>query len=145
MKRIVRLTESDLARIVKRVIREQEETNEVLNDLKADIMDKTINVYKGNLEKQNDFLLNAKIVNVDTPEGYEPKLRIQITPGGFLKYTCGANEFMHNDKDRVYNKQLMSIIKGSDFCQTMRDKRGNMKTVPNADFASTGGDMGGMA
>ena len=145
MKRIVRLTESDLAIIVKRVIIEQEETNEVLNDLKDDIMDKTINVYKGNLEKQNDFVLNAKIVNVDTPKGYEPTLRIQITPGGFLKYTCGANEFMHNDKDRVYNKNLMSLIKNSKFCVTMRDKKGNVKRVPNADFASTGGDMGGMA
>lgn len=35
MKRIVRLTESDLARIVKRVIREQEETFELRNGMKG--------------------------------------------------------------------------------------------------------------
>ena len=145
MKKIIRLTELDLARIVRRVIKEQKETNEPLSELKNDIMDKTINVYKSNSERENDYVLNGKIVNVDVAEGYKPTLRIQITPGGFLYYTCGANEFMHNKKDRVYNRNLMSLIKNSDFCKTMRDKRGNMKTVPNADFASTGGDMGGMA
>jgi hypothetical protein len=145
MKRIVRLTESDLARIVKRVIREQDETNEVLGELKNKIMDKTINVYKSDSEKQNDFVLNGKVVNVDVVEGYKPTLRIQITPGGFLHYTCGDNEFMHNKKDRVYNRNFMSLIKNSEFCVTMRDKKGNMKRVPNADFASTGSDMGGMA
>ena len=132
MKRIIRLTESDLARIVKRVIREQEE---------SDLVGKTVNLYRTKKEAQQDFAYQVKI------EGVKPESNLitimtdntQIT----LKCTDSSGAFMMGSTP-MFNRSLYNAIK-SEYCATMRDKSGNVKKVPSADFASTGGDMGGMA
>jgi hypothetical protein len=148
MKRIVRLTESDLARIVKRVIREQEELFD--KSEMSNLVNKTVNIYSGPSERQNEFVMNAKISAIEYVEsGTKPGINIVLTSESEygesdLFFQCGVNNFTYKQKP-MFNKQLMSTIKESGFCQTMRDKKGNLKNVPNADFASTGGNMGGMA
>ena len=135
MKRIIRLTESDLSRIVKRVIREQEE---------SDLVGKTVNLYRTKEEKQEDFVYKFKIMaltlstsgNAITIEGDDLDLVLNCTDSNGA-FHMGSNRLM-------YNRNLYNTIK-SKYCTTMRDKGGNVKTVPNADFASTGGNMGGMA
>ena len=133
MKRIIRLTESDLARIVKRVIREQEE---------SDLVGKTVNLYRTAEEKQQDWVYKLKIevvkpgTNAITIKGDDLELVLNCTN------TIQGAFFMGSKL--MYNRNLYNTIK-SKYCTTMRDKGGNVKTVPNADFASTGGNMGGMA
>lgn len=134
MKRIVRLTESDLARIVKRVIREQEET-------KSDLVGKTVNLYKTKNEKQEDFAYKVKIEDVESGDNLVKIITDYTTIT--LKCTDSSGALMMGVKP-FFNRFLYNTIK-SEYCKTMRDKKGDIKKVPNADFASTGGNMGGMA
>ena len=149
MKRIVRLTESDLAKIVKRVIREQEELSDMtqaINELNKDLVNKSVNLYSKPSQRQNDYMRNAKITKVENPGGMKPSVKLTLDgDGGSLTFRCESNELLLHEREVVYNKMLKDTLKNSGFCNLTRDKRGNMKTVPNADFASTGGDMGGMA
>ena len=48
------------------------------------------------------------------------------------------------NRQAYFNKNLYLRIK-SEFCSGKRDKRHNYRSVPKADFASTGGNMGNMA
>ena len=135
MKRIVRLTESDLAKIVKRVIREQEEP-------KGDLVGKTVNLYRTKDERQKDFAYKVKIDDVKSGDNLVkiiPDNLVEIT----LKCTDSSGTLMMGVKP-FFNRSFYSAIK-SQYCKTMRDKKGDIKQVPNADFASTGGNMGGMA
>ena len=132
MNRIVRLTESDLARIVRKVISEQEE---------SDLVGKTVNLYRTKKETQQDFAYQVKISGV-TPESNLITIKTDNTRIT-LKCTDSSGAFMMGSTP-MYNRNLYNTIK-SKYCTTMRDKGGNLKNVPNADFASTGGNMGGMA
>ena len=148
MKRIVRLTESDLSRIVKRVIREQEELSDMtqaIEDLNDELENKSVNFYSKPNQKQSDYMRTYTIKRVENVGGLQPVLQLELEPAGKMTFTCTANKLMLNNNIEVFNKMLNDTLKGSGFCQRMRDRKGNMKTVPNADFASTGGDMGGMA
>ena len=132
MKRIVRLTESDLARIVKRVISEQAE---------SDLVGKTVNLYRKKQEGQQDFAYQVKVNGVK-PEGNSITVMTDKSPIT-LKCTDSSGAFMMGATP-MFNRSLYNTIK-DDYCTTMRDKSGNVKKVPDADFASLGGDMGGMA
>jgi hypothetical protein len=148
MKRIVRLTESDLSRIVKRVIREQEELSDMtqaIEELNKELVNKSVNLYSKPNQRQNDFMRNANITKVENPGGMKPKIKLTLDGTSTLTFRCETNELLLHEREVVYNKMLIDTLKNSGFCQTMRDRKGNMKIVPNADFASTGGDMGGMA
>ena len=64
MKRIIRLTESDLVRIVRRVINEAE-TNDGLEKLKGRLVNKTVNFYTGKNEKQDEYYTTITIKDVN--------------------------------------------------------------------------------
>ena len=131
MKRIIRLTESDLTRIVRRVIKENN-----------DLVGKTVNLYRTKNERQEDFAYQVKIEEVK-PQNNEIIIMTDQGYGISLKCTDSSGAFTMGTK-LMFNKSLYNTIKG-EYCTTMRDKSGNLKNVPNADFASTGGNMGGIA
>jgi hypothetical protein len=148
MKKIVKLTESDLARIVKRVIREQEEMGEMaqaIEELNDEFGNKTVNFYSKPTQKQSEYMRTYTIKRLENVGSLQPILQLELDPASKLTFTCTSNNLRLNNNIDVFNKMLLNKLKDSGFCQKMRDNRGNMKTVPNADFASTGGDMGGMA
>jgi hypothetical protein len=148
MKKIVKLTESDLARIVKRVIREQEEMGEMaqaIEELNDEFENKTVNFYSKPTQKQSEYMRTYTIKRLENVGSLQPILQLELDPASKLTFTCTSNNLRLNNNIDVFNKMLLNKLKDSGFCQKMRDNRGNMKTVPNADFASTGGDMGGMA
>ena len=83
MKRIIRLTESDLARIVKRVLKEDTESYKIIPIKKEDI--KTIGFWDGinkdiiesyTLDDVNGLVVKVKKVNFDATE--ETKLRFTL-------------------------------------------------------------------
>ena len=144
MKRIVRLSESDLVKIVKRVINEQE-TNDGLEKLKSQIVNKTANLYTGQNEKQNEYKSQIKIqdVTIVSPD----QVKLVDTNGMGYVFSCTESQgglVFGSQKIRLFNKQITSLI-NSEYCQKKRDVKGNLKTVPPADFASTGGGTSGMA
>jgi hypothetical protein len=148
MKKIVRLTESDLARIVKRVIREQEEMGEMaqaIEELNGKLENKTVNFYSKPTQKQSEYMRTYTIKRLENVGNLQPVLQLELDPASKLTFTCTSNNLRLNNNIDVFNKMLLNTLKDSGFCQKMRDNRGNMKTVPNADFASTDSDMGGMA
>jgi hypothetical protein len=149
MKRIVRLTESDLARIVKRVIREQEEPADEMvqgiEKLNNELVDKSVNFYSKPSQKQSEYMRTYTIKRLENVGSLQPVLQLELDPASKLTFTCSVNKLRLNNNIDVFNKMLLNKLKDSGFCQKMRDNRGNMKTVPNSDFASTVGDMGGMA
>lgn len=132
MKKIIRLTESDLARIVRRVIRETEGDQ-------SDLIGQTVNLYRNKNERQQDFAYQVKITGV---QGNANDITVSLDGGTSLTLKCtdtsGGLQF---GSTMMYNKYLYSDLK-DEYCTQMRDKRGNLKRVPNADFASTGGQMG---
>jgi len=132
MKKIIRLTENDLARIVRRVIRETEG--------ESDLIGSTVNLYRTAKEKQEDFAYQVKITDVKAAGNYitvtlegGTTLNLRCTDSVFGQFTSGSTSF--------YNANLYRTLK-SEYCTAMNDRRGNRKTVPTADFASTGGQMG---
>ena len=133
MKKIIRLTESDLARIVRRVIRE---TN---GDDQSDLIGSTANLYKTKFERQQDFAHQVKITGV---QGNANDITVSLDGGTSLTLKCtdtsGGLQF---GSSMMYNKYLYQTLR-NDYCTSKRDKKGNLGTVPNADFASTGGRMG---
>ena len=133
MKKIIRLTESDLARIVRRVIRE---TN---GDDQNDLIGKKVNLYTNKNQRQQDFDYQVKITGV---QGNANEITVSLDGGTSLTLKCtdisGGLQF---GSKMVYNNHLYSDLK-DEYCTQMRDKRGNLKRVPNADYASTGGQMG---
>ena len=151
MSRIIKLTENDLARIVRRVINEQDEGNENFDNL----INKTVNFYKAKDERQQDYLFQGVIKNI-TPEMANAiiiEVRSDFFPTSTTKltYKCtdtsGAftgNNKTVNHRQVYFNKNLYLRIK-SEFCSGKKDKRHNYRSVPKADFASTGGNMGNMA
>jgi hypothetical protein len=145
MSRIIKLTENDLARIVRRVINEQEEGVENFDSL----INKTVNFYKTKDERQQDYAFQGTIKKITTPMAnsisvdVEPDNAYPITT---LTYKCtdtsGAFTGM---KQPYFNKNLYLRFR-SEFCNTSRrDKRNNNRSVPKADFASTGGNMGNVS
>jgi|LakMenEpi03Aug12_release.lakeMendotaPanAssembly.Ray.scaffolds.fasta_scaffold405725_1 hypothetical protein len=160
MKRIIRLTESDLVRIVRRVINEAE-TNDGLEKLKGRLVNKTVNFYTGKNEKQDEYYTTITIKDVNARKwGTVTPNILSITDednksygfactgyDGYEDYVQdGAFSFKQTSRDivKLFNKDLSSLIR-SEYCQTKRDNKGNLKTVPPADFASTGGGTTGMA
>lgn len=133
MKKIIRLTESDLARIVRRVIRETE------GDDQSDLIGSTVNLYRTKFERQQDFAHQVKITGV---EGNANNITVTLDGGTSLTLKCTdtSGAFMLGSAP-MYNKYLYSTLR-SEYCTQMRDKKGNLKRVPNADFASTGKQMG---
>lgn len=133
MKKIIRLTESDLARIVRRVIRE---TN---GDDQNDLIGKKVNLYTNKNQRQQDFDYQVKITGV---QGNANEITVSLDGGTSLTLKCtdisGGLQF---GSKMVYNNHFYSDLKDK-YCTQMRDKRGKLKTVPNADFASIGGRIG---
>jgi hypothetical protein len=132
MKKIIRLTESDLARIVRRVIRETK-------DNQSDLIGQTVNLYRNKNESQEGFAYQVEITGV---EGNDNNITVTLDTGTSLTLRCtdSTGAFMMGVSP-MYNKNLYSNLKDK-YCTQMRDKRGKLKSVPNADFASTGGRMG---
>ena len=64
-----------------------------------------------------------------------PKIEIQAS-GRIFSYVCGTTYFTEKSQGKkYYNSQLKSTIASvSDFCTRKRDRKGDMKTVPNADL-----------
>lgn len=140
MKRVIRLTEQDLARIVKRVIKEQQS---------SDLIGKTVNFYKTESERQEDFWFQSKIKSIEPHQGMEVAIEMYDEGYGtidmWFKCTSTKPGFNWDNNgvldNKIYNKQLEAIIKKT-YCTTMRDYNNNEKTVPNADFASTNRSSG---
>jgi hypothetical protein len=92
MKRIIRLTESDLARIVKRVIREQEESTSM-----SPITTEKLNLGGATMMIQSPN--NSFVTFTLTPKKVADKLQITFstTPflaiGGMLEYDCTKKIF----------------------------------------------------
>jgi len=136
MKKVIRLTEQDLARIVRRVIMEQES---------SDLIGKSVNIYSGPTETQKEFWFQDKIGDVRLAPGKQVEITFEDEKSLSMWYNCTDTRpgFIYtgpNDQ-RMYNKQLESIIKKT-YCTTIRDYDNNEKTVPNADFASTNRSSG---
>ena len=145
MSRIIKLTENDLARIVRRVINEQEEGVENFDSL----INKTVNFYKTKDERQQDYAFQGTIESVTTPMANAISVKVQsdFFPSTFtLTYKCtDTSGAFTGDKQRYFNKNLYLRFK-SEFCNSgLRDKRNNYRSVPKADFASTGGNMGNVS
>ena len=131
MKRITRLTESDLTRIVKRVLNEKV-TIDIYN-----LKNQTINLYKDK-ENKNFF----KTVTIDQLEDSDGKSYVWYEtryPEGDLKVYCAEDGIQFSEDADVddfsgtlYNKTFEDTVK-KQICTT------NTKgvTVPKADFALT--------
>jgi len=132
MKKIIRLTESDLARIVRRVIRETEGDE-------SDLIGSTVNLYRTKFERQQDFAHQVKITGV---EGNANNITVTLDGGTTLTSKCtDTTGALMLGSAPMYNKYLYNTLR-TEYCISKRDKKGNLGTVPNADFASTGGRMG---
>jgi hypothetical protein len=162
MKKIIRLTESDLMRLVRRVINEQDiPSNHIDNDLlkkttpdesarsifnsiniKNNYIGKTVNFYK---DKENKmFLKTGKIFDVlagPTTRGPRTRFTVEINFTNQkiveLEFNCnysnnGFKEINGKLNSDVYSNSLSNKLK-KDFCMT--NKSGVQ--VPKADFAST--------
>ena len=134
MKKIIRLTESDLARIVRRVIKENEE-NEFIGE--------TINLYRNKNERQQDFAYNVKIASVDV-NGNDIMVGLDGGTQLTLKCTDSTGAFSMGSA-MMYNRSFYRDLKAT-YCMQRRerDRKKDLSTVPTATYASTGGQMGNM-
>jgi len=134
MKKIIRLTENDLARIFRRVIRENEENK---------FIGETINLYRNKKEMQTDFAYKVKIASVNV-NGND--ITVDLEGGSKLTLKCtdstGALSF---GSQMMYNQDLYRDLKET-YCMRKRerDRKKEFKTVPKATYAYTGGQMGNM-
>lgn len=155
MKKIVRLTEADLVRLVEKVILEQE----------VKVGD-TVNLFSAPVENNSNFKVQATIKGfLDDVKVPETQYKRKTYPGGIQKvisitapglenatltFSCPSNlndsSFQLRSKsglysetgELVYNKNLaQSMIK--DFCSTKSDPNNILRktTVPKATFSST--------
>ena len=107
MKRIIRLTENDLAKIVKRVITESEESIELELNTNYDDPDKII---KSDLkrEKNKDNFYRS----IMSPEQTEKEIQKCISGGWYrgdqrrLEYECRKNMGMEDFKDLVFGYKM---------------------------------------
>jgi len=154
MKKIIRLTESDLMRLVRRVINEQIKTSNGPSKPTDSYKGKTANFYK---DKENKMFFNTGQI-IDVYSERNGKIRLEInfknlksgTPTSShdedfidfvgdtrLKFNCafsnnGFEEVSGKLNSNVYSNSLSDKLK-KDFCMT--NKSGVQ--VPKADFAST--------
>jgi len=128
MKRIIKLTESDLTRIVRRVLREQNETtpqqppvntSNPTGNLNQELVGETANFYLEN-EYNIPILSQVEIENVKSNreeliiEGNSPKVG-KVT----LKYRCGnTKDFFKLDKVRFTGNFVNDV---NDFISSLRD------------------------
>ncbi len=107
MKKIIRLTESDLTRIVKRVIMEQSTTNPELTNHLTNVKGK----YLGNLRGNDGQPIgkSMKILNVRTPDNktweilakgarsvYDQKTGQTSEGEGFMRFNCSTGKVLWN-------------------------------------------------
>jgi hypothetical protein len=93
MKKIIRLTESDLVRLVKRVIKEEKNINEsVLLTLGGIALGGAI------IKKAYDYLTNRSLINKMTPTGNVKKSTGGDQQGNFFT----MKEYRDNDTDEIY-------------------------------------------
>ena len=98
MSRIIKLTENDLARIVRRVINEQEEGVENFDS----IINKTVNFYKTKYERQDDYVFQGIIRSV-TQENPN-SIIVKIERDGVYQhvtYKCTDTSGYFNDKTPI--------------------------------------------
>ena len=138
MKKIVRLTENDLTRIVRKVIKEQDqpksEKGEIINN--PNITNKTVTLYADESQKQR--IIRATITEVaDAQDADGVHLDFDIDGDSMSSglYICGSGDIMLFYKDgnnsNVYNKQLTDLL---------------MKEFCTSDFAqNSGGDTSDFA
>ena len=111
MKRIIRLTENDLARIVKRVIRESEESVDIELDTNYSDPEKTI---KSDLkrEKNEDSLYRP----IMSPEEREEEIQKCISGGWYrgdpkrLEYECRYRAGTEDFKDLVFGYKMIQPL-----------------------------------
>jgi hypothetical protein len=131
-KKVIKLTESDLVRLVEKVISEQ---------AKQDPTGKTINLYSDN--QQKSLLATAKIELVKKRKNNDIEIVVSSEKIGgaysgkaSLIFSCsspsGRFTFQGANPPYVYNKQLGSLMTNL-YCQ----KGSGGQRVPKADFAST--------
>jgi len=153
MKKIIRLTESDLMRLVKRVINEQIKTSNGPSKPTDSYKGKTVNFYADNDNKM--FFKTGEIIDVYSKRNGEIRLEINfknLKPGTptsefvgdtRLKFNCAFSNngfgevsttgvFGKLNPKIAYSNSLSDKLK-KDFCMT--NKSGVQ--VPKADFAST--------
>lgn len=134
-KRVIRLTESDLIKLVKRVIEEQGEPAPVskpqpVEDKGKDLVGKTVNVY---LDPENKmFVYNTKIQGVEVSKNGTGDVMIKFdrTPNA-IPFRCG-NDFFIDKKSKLYSKNFTSEL-NKRFCTKSRGGT----PVPSADFAKS--------
>jgi hypothetical protein len=143
MKKIVRLTENDLTKIVKKVIREQEHPTGLKtgSGKKTEIIDKTVTLYSD--VQQQDRMVRATIFKVEDHPQYDG-LNLTFTHIVFDSkstdllrgmYRCGSGKIALNNpggsnsnhklKSVGYNEQLTDVL---------------MKEYCTSDFAQTGSE-----
>lgn len=139
MKKIVRLTENDLTKIVRKVIKEQMPKGEKVSSVKkTEIINKTVTLYSDVAQK--DRMVRATIVKVeDHPQfdGLDLVLNHIVMDSKSTDvlrgmYRCGSGKISlnnpgggHNLKSVGYNKQLTDVL---------------MKEYCTSDFAQTGSE-----
>ena len=138
MKKIVRLTESELTQIIKKIVNESLAEQITVNSLTgtSPLKGKSANFYS---DPQNTKIVLGKIIidDVILTRG-RPYIKISIAgkPYNYI-FNCQANVFTAaNNPDprykNIYNKQLGQSLYGSACTKNTAGQ-----AVPKADFAST--------
>jgi len=141
-KKVIRLTESDLVRLVKKVISEQAKP---LTKQDPPI-GKTVNLYSDNQQKK--FLTTATINSITKGKSNDIEIVVSSKKiGGLysgkasLIFSClnpiGRFTFQGANPPYVYNKQL-GMVMSNLYCQ----EGSGGKQVPRADFGSTDNNTG---
>jgi hypothetical protein len=140
MKKIVRLTENDLTKIVRKVIKEQEHPTGLKtgSGKKTEIIDKTVTLYSD--VQQQDRMVRATILKVEDHPQFDGlnltfmHLVADSKSTDLLRgmYRCGSGKIALNNsgvshklKSVGYNEQLTDVL---------------MKEYCTSDFAQTGSE-----
>ena len=79
MKRIIRLTESDLTKIVKRIINEKKDS--LPSDLSLNDLKKYLDVYSDRITEREKDIIRGVYLEGKTIEEFSEKFNINLPPG----------------------------------------------------------------
>jgi hypothetical protein len=105
MKKIVRLTESDLTRIVKRILNEQREESDTVIEITKVVPDE-----RSNRKPKNKFHVNYQTIINDNLIEIEGTL-IPYHTGRSMEYEFQPDYFMDEDTEQYYDENWEDIEK----------------------------------
>lgn len=141
MKKIVKLTEADLARIVRRVLSEQSGISKTygtvepkppvpkppLSPEETKFNDKTVNLY---FDSNNKNFFNTEQIKY-IKKNSSDRIILFLVRGGELAFSCLDKTLKYNNDIEVYNTPLTNELVKT-FCTTSSGGT----SVPKADFAT---------